>query len=210
MQFRDRIVPHPNRVRLVYVVGEENVCDLVREEGTPTDEGTPLNADNLNAITSDLQNELSAQLQQTIQTINDNRTYIGQILQFDYTGISNVSTDMKFDSVAKVEAYFGGTWEVYAPGRVLVGVGTSDQAFAAETTGGASNVTLTSAQIPSHTHSMLYTSGPQSYSTTVIQTHSVSVGGSGTISTGLNSGGGGSSHNNLQPYRTVYMFRRIA
>jgi hypothetical protein len=46
-----------------------------------------------------------------------------------------------------------GTWVAYAPGQVIVGVGTSDQAFAAGATGGASNVALSTAQLAAHTHS---------------------------------------------------------
>jgi microcystin-dependent protein len=46
----------------------------------------------------------------------------------------------------------GGTWIAVSQGRVLVGAGTSDQAFVAGTTGGASTHTLTIAQMPSHTH----------------------------------------------------------
>lgn len=47
---------------------------------------------------------------------------------------------------------FGGTWAATGVGSVLVGVGTSDAAYAAGATGGASTVTLGTTQIPSHTH----------------------------------------------------------
>lgn len=50
-------------------------------------------------------------------------------------------------------AYFGGTWVAWGTGRVPVGVNTNDTNFATvEKTGGTSTVTLTTAQIPSHTH----------------------------------------------------------
>lgn len=45
-----------------------------------------------------------------------------------------------------------GTWVACGAGRVLVGVGTSDKAFTFNETSGASTHTLTSAQMPSHTH----------------------------------------------------------
>ena len=49
--------------------------------------------------------------------------------------------------------YFGGTWVAWGTGRVPVGVNANDTNFAtAEKTGGSSTVTLTTAQIPSHTH----------------------------------------------------------
>lgn len=47
---------------------------------------------------------------------------------------------------------FGGTWEAYAQGRTLIGNGTSDQAFNAGATGGSSTHTLTTNEMPSHTH----------------------------------------------------------
>lgn len=50
---------------------------------------------------------------------------------------------------------FGGTWEAWGSGRVPVGVNTSESEFATvEKTGGAKTHTLTTAQIPSHTHGL--------------------------------------------------------
>ena len=50
---------------------------------------------------------------------------------------------------------FGGTWVAWGSGRVPVGVNSSDGNFnSVEKTGGASTVTLTTAQIPKHTHSV--------------------------------------------------------
>lgn len=49
--------------------------------------------------------------------------------------------------------YFGGTWVAWGNGRVPVGINTSDSNFnTVEKTGGASTVTLTASQMPSHTH----------------------------------------------------------
>ena len=47
MAFVDRVVQHPNRVRLTPVSGETNVYDMTRAEGTITTPGTPLNKKNL-------------------------------------------------------------------------------------------------------------------------------------------------------------------
>lgn len=49
MGLQDRIVEHPGRVILTPVSGEENTYDMVRSEGVITQEGTELNAANLNA-----------------------------------------------------------------------------------------------------------------------------------------------------------------
>ena len=53
MKFIDREVEYPNRIRLKEVRKEQNgdvIYDLLREEGDITTPGTPLNAENLNAL----------------------------------------------------------------------------------------------------------------------------------------------------------------
>lgn len=47
---------------------------------------------------------------------------------------------------------FGGVWEEFAQGRTLVGQGFSDKDFVAGSIGGESTHTLTSGEMPSHTH----------------------------------------------------------
>ena len=48
-----------------------------------------------------------------------------------------------------------GTWELIAQGRTLVGVDTADTDFSTvKKTGGSKTVTLTTSQIPSHTHGL--------------------------------------------------------
>jgi len=60
-----------------------------------------------------------------------------------YTSVVNVNPN----------TYFGGTWSAFATGRTLVGVDTGQTEFdAIEETGGAKTHTLTSGEMPSHTH----------------------------------------------------------
>ena len=51
---------------------------------------------------------------------------------------------------------FGGTWEAIAPGRVLLGAGeySSNISYVAGTTGGSRSRTLSSSNIPKHTHTV--------------------------------------------------------
>lgn len=51
---------------------------------------------------------------------------------------------------------FGGTWEAIAPGRVLLGAGeySSSISYTAGTKGGVTRKTLTSSNIPKHTHTV--------------------------------------------------------
>lgn len=136
--------------------------------------------------------------------------------------------------------YFGGTWVAWGAGRVPVGVNTSDTNFSTvEKTGGASTVTLTATQIPSHTHAKgtLATASAGAHThnlqnqkaawgtnssnrvlidatsgyTEVTNKATTSAGAhTHTISGSTAATGGGGSHTNLQPYITCYMWKRTA
>lgn len=61
-----------------------------------------------------------------------------------YTSVNN----------ANPGSFLGGTWVSFGAGRTLIGVNSSDDDFsAAQKTGGAKQVTLSTDQMPSHTHS---------------------------------------------------------
>jgi len=100
--------------------------------------------------------------------------------------------------------FFGfGTWQRFGNGRLLVGVDEADGDFNAPLAiGGAKTHTLTVAQIPSHTHEGIagQASGQASGSGNDRPTDTRNIG----------STGGGGAHNNLQPYITVFMWRRSA
>jgi hypothetical protein len=104
---------------------------------------------------------------------------------------------------------FGGTWESYGAGRVLVGAGTSDAAYMAGSTGGESNHTLTVAEMPSHKHGLrvgitFETPGNDRSAATTNSVFSTSD------DYQIQPVGGGGSHNNMPPYYVVYMWRRTA
>ena len=111
------------------------------------------------------------------------------------------------NSAAVVAAVGGTTWTAFGAGKVLVGVDASDTDFdTVEETGGAKTHTLTTSEIPAHTHSY----DKQVTSTDAISIHDIvrTTGGNTSATTG--STGGGAAHNNLQPYITVYMWKRTA
>ena len=125
------------------------------------------------------------------------------------------------------------TWVRFAAGRTLVGYNASESDFnAVEKTGGAKTHTLTTAQIPSHSHAAV--NGDSSFHFTQLKIQSDLAGkinlrgadGSATRTlygasqanqwgmlrdddTTAATGGSG-AHNNLQPYITVYFWKRTA
>lgn len=154
-------------------------------------------ADNLGQIINDIQRELE-ELKTTQLRVRETLYPVGSI----YMSATAATT-------SEVAAMFGGTWEAWGVGRTLVGVDPEDEDFAeAEITGGEKTHKLTVAEMPSHHHAL-----GQDWADWKLQT-----GGGGprgiyvgyAYSTNSKDTGGDSAHNNLQPYITCYMFKRIA
>jgi hypothetical protein len=120
-----------------------------------------------------------------------------------------------------------GTWVAFGAGRVLIGEGSDsdDQptpetvSFTAGDEDGEYNHTLTKDEMPSHSHTSVHGQSSGIGRPTGFYSVSTSVGpnnfGGGTLndnwgSSTTSSTGGGQSHNNLQPYIVVYMWKRTA
>lgn len=103
---------------------------------------------------------------------------------------------------------FGGTWEQLKD-TFLLGAGDT---YTAGDTGGEAEHTLTTEEMPSHTHGFAVhyatsTTG-SSYPRYNVGSANPYGGTAGVIQT--NSKGGGEAHNNMPPYLTVYMWKRTA
>lgn len=107
---------------------------------------------------------------------------------------------------------FGGTWEAWGAGKVPIGVDTNDTDFATvEKTGGEKQHTLTIAEMPAHNHTIPCTPTANDGSEPTYQAAQVNAEATGNHNSIVAvSSGGGSSHNNLQPYITCYMWKRTA
>ena len=114
--------------------------------------------------------------------------------------IGSIYISATLSTVEQVKESLGGTWEVYGKGQTLVGVDTSQNEFkTADTTGGAKsvsytpggtvgNTTLTTDQIPSHTHTISHThTTPQTNTTTM----------------SLTAGSSGSAHSHVLSFATI-------
>lgn len=134
-------------------------------------------------------------------------TAFSGLLNFFYpVGTIYETTSADLDTTAKMANHFGGTWEVYGSGRVLVAKSADTEFDTIGETGGAKTHTLTVDQMPSHNHSVNLSS-----STGYMAGVAVMGGSEGTATTSfVKNTGSGSAHNNLQPYIVVYRYRRTA
>lgn len=102
-------------------------------------------------------------------------------------------------------ALFGGTWERLKD-RFLLAAGDS---YAAGSTGGEAQHTLTVGEMPSHTHATrLNWSNTQGWGLIT----SCGDGTNAVVDAGIWTGatGGGKPHNNMPPYLAVYAWKRTA
>ena len=109
--------------------------------------------------------------------------------------------------------YLGGTWVAWGAGKVPVGVDASDTDFdTVEETGGEKTHTLSSGEIPSHTHTTtdIYPVAGQAVGIAPGSTYIPKVETIESTTRTTSSAGSGSAHNNLQPYITCYMWKRTA
>ena len=124
-------------------------------------------------------------------------------------------------------ALFGfGTWEYIEQGRVLLSQGDK---YSAGSTGGAETHTLTTQEMPSHGHSgSTSINGDHSHTVTTFNgfgkingtsydgycigstNRTTSTAGNHQHSLSIDNTGGGAAHNNMQPYLSVYMWKRTA
>lgn len=147
----------------------------------------------------------------SVEEISNNIKYIDKkisdLLNMFYpVGSVYETMDSSFDPNKK----WGGTWE-RIKGRVLVGVDENDSDFnTAEKTGGEKTHTLVVSELPQHTHAnyakrtniTINNSG-----NTHVTCHRSNSGA--TVGNNIGSTGEGVAHNNLQPYVTCFIWKRI-
>lgn len=159
---------------------------------------TPIDSTNLNLIQTYVETEINSvktNLESQINSIASKLFPVGSI----YISVTNTNPS----------SFLGGTWVAFGQGRTLVGVDTSQSEFnTVQKTGGAKTVTLDIAHIPPHSHVI-----PNGYLDNQIDAD-VRASGVGSYLSGMGTStaitGSGQAHNNLQPYITVYFWRRTA
>jgi len=143
-------------------------------------ETVPLNADTLNGKTYA---DIHAEIQEGT----------GVKFPVGYIYLSVVSTDPSY--------YFGGTWEQLKD-TFLLGAGNT---YTAGSTGGEATHTLTIAEMPNHAHEYYWS--PNDHAGNA---YPYAAGSHLKSSRVTESVGGGQAHNNMPPYLTVYMWKKVA
>ncbi len=149
-------------------------------------------------VTEEDKAELGA-LRETVTGINSKLSHVGMIIH-----------STKLDTEAKVIAVYGGKKWAKIEGRFLLGQSSS---YAINSTGGAATHTLSPYEMPTHTHRPI---GWVRGVTTNGQYDHFALGKLGTPGAVDNWGqtvepsGGDRAHNNMPPYKTVYIWERTA
>ena len=127
-------------------------------------------------------------------------THVGQII---------LSTTL--NTADKVKNIYGGNWEAFGAGKVLVGAGSNGgRSFTAGSTGGEYEHTLTINEMPSHTHTVTDWYFKRNEGDQLGNTHGDELLGNTYTTETTSASGSGRAHNNMQPYVVVYMWRRVS
>ncbi len=155
---------------------------------------------------SNLLKEVNSRAGDIESDVSDLQGIVSGLLDWFYPiGTIYETTSSDLDTTTKMGNHFGGTWEVYGAGRVLVAKSSDTEFDTIGETGGEKTHTLSVAEMPSHTHSR-----PDSPTNNTGADWVGAKGTSAKTSRTTGSTGGGEAHNNLQPYIVVYRYRRIA
>ena len=236
--WKDRQVQYPNR-RTINDGRTTKVVTVGRDEGTITEAGDAFNAANMNDLENrilaacdgggggggfsgdyeDLYNR--PQINGVTLTGNKTTTDLG----ISYNDLQNKPTIPTIANIlnnvypvgsiyisvsnANPGLTFGGTWVAFGSGKTLVGVDTSDADFnTVQKTGGEKTHTLTIDEMPSHNHDKLKLRW--STNTGANAVYGSNGSGSGSEYDAQAYQGDDQPHNNLQPYITVYFWKRIS
>lgn len=207
---------------LTKFTGNTNVISELSD--TPTETATELKAKFDEAGTSIknyLNNTLTEETEQLVSTTRTNLQTLIANLRTELITLINTNNQNNYP-VGKIilsteninpYTYLGfGTWELWGQGKVPVGVDSEDSDFdESEKTGGEKTHTLTIQEMPSHSHrfNVNNTEGAGGYRETQARGNNSTGEPDWKNASTLNTGGG-QAHNNLQPYITCYMWKRVS
>ena len=170
-----------------------------------------------------LREELAKKIAELEKIVSDNKSELENKINSNFDKVYPVGSIYISTSSANPSTIYGGTWERYGQGKTLVGLNESETEFSTiNKTGGEKTHTLTINEMPSHNHDFRYSTD------NAVTFYNAGVGKDGTY-TGdnflgfsnsvslfasyvvvLSNTGSSQPHNNLQPYITVYMWKRVS
>ena len=173
-----------------------------------------------------LREELAKKIAELEKIVIDNKNELDNKIENNKTSILNLTNKENSNNVflktypvgsiyistssTNPSVIYGGTWERYGQGKTLVGLNESESEFSTvNKIGGEKTHTLTISEMPRHTHSLYMNSGTDDLSRGFwLVQDAVPVSTSRANITEYE--GWSQPHNNLQPYITVYMWKRIS
>ena len=170
-----------------------------------------------------LREELAKKIAELEKIVSDNKSELENKINSNFDKVYPVGSIYISTSSANPSTIYGGTWERYGQGKTLVGLNEGEPEFnTINKTGGEKTHTLTINEIPSHNHNLgghTFLWG-ENVGTVNIKNANAEAGATsqnrlytyqdqyGWANTLVN--GGSQPHNNLQPYITVYMWKRTS
>lgn len=200
----DRIAEYPTRRRLKKSDGTDEIVSVSREEGAISQEGDAFSAANMN----DLEDRVASEFNSLNLKMELVRSHVGMIVQ-----------TTTLDTEAKVIAIYGGTSWSKIEGRFLLGASSS---YAINSTGGEATHTLTISEMPSHNHASSTKKGAipcwdnkASSTGKYYGLYDGSLAYQSSYAYDINTtstsyAGGNQKHNNMPPYKAVYIWERTA
>ena len=153
-------------------------------------------------------NTLNSTLSSDINTVSDRvESTRSEIENFIYNDLINIiypigSIYMSVNNVSPA-SFLGGTWEAIQD-RFLLAAGSN---YSAGSTGGAATHTLTVNEMPSHKHYLRLTKSNVASGSNYAR---ISSTGDWNDQNLVSDAGGNAAHNNMPPYLTVYIWKRIS
>lgn len=144
-----------------------------------------------------------------IAAYNSNMQYLKNDLPLELLPVT--TTLIFYSSAVDPNDIYGGTWERTAKGKAIVGVDEDDEDFAmAGLTLGEKKHTLTTSEMPSHTHQLTLDGYGGDTASGVKWTSGTNMGKYAYGSDMIKAVGGNQPHNNIQPSMTFYIWMRVA
>ena len=192
----------------------EELIKKINELEKKVDSNTTSVENNKTELISKIENN-TTNINKNITSINDTKTSILNLTNKEnsnnvFLKTYPVGSIYITTSSTNPSVIYGGTWERYGQGKTLVGLNESESEFSTvNKIGGEKTHTLTISEMPRHTHSLYMNSGTDDLSRGFwLVQDAVPVSTSRANITEYE--GWSQPHNNLQPYITVYMWKRIS